>query len=409
MANREFEIRKKRMTDVAAGIIPDRVPVCALMETYAFAYAGATVEDANKSIRKHITSYNKIYKDIYYDCAFMPSMSHALKLSQGLGSDVFFVSDDGVTVQHKEFCPMTEDDYEDLIKDPVMWIMDVFIPRKYPGFDQTNEKQKKAFLGSLKPFLEFALTTMAGNIYVNKVLKLPVVVGGSAEMPADMLFDYLRGFKPTITDIRRRPDEFERAVNALLDYCIDLMRMTYMMMGGTSAGMPMMAGNLINGIIRRKDFRFKEFPWMFNPCHIPPFLNPDQFRRFYWPTYKAMVEYLHSHGGHMMTFCEGDWGPNIELLSDLPDNSVTFICPTERIVEIKKIAKNNSVMGGMPQSMLKDSTLGECLDHAKRIVDECAPDGGFVFSTDKVLIAPTDAQADNLAAVNEFVHSYGIY
>ena len=409
MANKEFEIRKKRMTDVAAGRIPDRVPVCALMETYAFAYANATVADAQKSIIKHVKSYNKIYEDIYYDCAFMPSMSHALKLSQGLGSDVFFVSDDGVTVQHKEFCPMTEDDYEDLIKDPVMWIMDVFIPRKYPGFDQTNEKQKKAFLGSLKPFLEFALTTMAGNIYVNKVLKLPVVVGGSAEMPADMLFDYLRGFKPTITDIRRRPDEFERAVNALLDYCIDLMRMTYMMMGGTSAGMPMMAGNLINGIIRRKDFRFKEFPWMFNPCHIPPFLNPDQFKRFYWLTYKAMVEYLHSHGGHMMTFCEGDWGPNIELLSDLPDNSVTFICPTERIVEIKKIAKNNSVMGGMPQAMLKDSSLGDCLDQAKRIVDECAPGGGFVFSTDKVLIAPTDAQAENLAAVNEFVHSYGIY
>ncbi len=111
----------------------------------------------------------------------------------------------------------------------------------------------------------------------------------------------------------------------------------------------------------------------------------------------------------MMTFCEGDWGPNIELLSDLPDNSVTFICPTERIVEIKKIAKNNSVMGGMPQAMLKDSSLGDCLDQAKRIVDECAPGGGFVFSTDKVLIAPTDAQADNLAAVNEFVHSYGIY
>ena len=129
MANKEFEIRKKRMTDVAAGRIPDRVPVCALMETYAFAYSGSTVAEANSSILKHITSYNKIYKDIYYDCAFMPSMSHALKLSQGLGSDVFFVSDDGVTVQHKEFCPMTEDDYEALAKDPVMWIMNEFVPR----------------------------------------------------------------------------------------------------------------------------------------------------------------------------------------------------------------------------------------------------------------------------------------
>ncbi|MBQ2430435.1 MAG: hypothetical protein II500_00345, partial [Campylobacter sp.] len=62
--------------------------VCALMETYAFAYANATVADAQKSIIKHVKSYNKIYEDIYYDCAFMPSMSHALKLSQGLGSEL---------------------------------------------------------------------------------------------------------------------------------------------------------------------------------------------------------------------------------------------------------------------------------------------------------------------------------
>lgn len=404
-----YDERLKRMTDVARGITPDRVPVCALMETYALAYAGATVKDANKSIIKHVTSYGKIYKDVYYDAAFMPHMSHALELSWGLGSDVFFVSDDEVTVQHKEYCPMTAEDYDNLIKDPIAWIMDEFIPRKFPKFNGTNDEQQKAFLGSLVPFIKFALTMMFGYTYFTKVLDLPVVVGGSAEMPADMLFDYLRGFKPTITDIRRQPEKTEQAINALLDYCIDVMRMTHMMMGSTTAGLPWMAKNMVNGIILRKDYKFEEFPWIFNPCHMPPFLNPEQFDRFYWPTYVKMVEYLHDHGGHMMTFCEGDWGPNIERLGDLPDNSVTFICPTERIVEIKKIAKNNSVMGGMPQAMLRDATTHECIDHAKRIVDECAPDGRFVFCTDKVLIAPSDAQIDNLKAVNEFVHGYGVY
>lgn len=409
MDKKVYAEKLKRMTDVTAGITPDRVPVCGLMETYAFAYANSTVEAANKSILNHVKSYGKIYQDIYFDCAFVPHMSHALELSWGLGSDVFFVSDDGVTVQHKEYCPMTEDDYENLIKDPVMWIMDEFIPRKFPKFNDDNSGQQKAFLNSLLPFIKFALTMMFGYTYFNKALDLPVVVGGSAEMPADMLFDYLRGFKPTITDIRRRPEDVEKAVNALLDYCIDLMRMTHMMMGSTSAGMPWLAKNMVNGIIRRKDYKFESFPWIFNPCHIPPFLNPKQFDKFYWPTYKKMVEYLHENGGHMMTFCEGDWGPNIDHLADLPDNSVTFICPTERLLEIKKIAKNNSVMGGMPQAMLRDSTAKECIEHAKKIIDEVAPDGHFVFSTDKVLIAPSDAKIENLRAVNEFVHTYGQY
>ena len=404
-----FDERQKRMTDVASGIVPDRVPVCGLMETYALAYSGTKVVDANKSILKHVTSYGKIYQDVYYDCAFMPHMSHALDLSWGLGSDCFFVSDDGVTVQHKEVCPMTEEDYENLIKDPVAWIIDEFLPRKFSKLDGTNDEQQKAFIGSLVPFVKFALTMMFGYTYFNKALDLPVVVGGSAEMPADMLFDYLRGFRPTVTDIRRHPEEVEKAINSLLDYCIDLMRMTHMMMGSTSAGMPWMVKNMVNGIILRKDYKFEAFPWIFNPCHMPPFLNQKQFDQFYWPTYKKMVEYLHANGGHMMTFCEGDWGPNIERLSELPDNSVTFICPTERLLEIKKVAKNNSVMGGMPQAMLRDSTTRECIDHAKRIIDEVAPDGRFVFSTDKVLIAPSDAQIKNLKAVNEFVHAYGIY
>ena len=410
MLNKQlYEERRKRMTDVASGIIPDRVPICGLMETYAFAYAGTTVNDANKSIAKHITSYAKIYKDAYFDCVFTPQMSHALELSWGLGSDVFFVSDDGVTVQHKEYCPMTDEDYEGLAKDPVLWIIDEFLPRKYPAYNQSNDKQQKAFIGSLKPFLKFALTMMLASTYCTKVIDYPYVVGGSAEMPADMLFDYLRGFKPTITDIRRHEDDVEKAINALLDYCIDLMRMTHMMFGSTTAGMPWMAKNLVNGVIRRKEYKFEAFPWMFNPCHMPPFLNPKQFDKLYWPTYKAMVEYLHENGGHMLTFCEGDWGPNIARLEELPDNSVTFICPTERIAEIKKVAKNNSVMGGMPQAMLRDSTKRECIDHAKRMIDELAPDGRYVFSTDKVLIAPSDAKIENLMAVNEFVHSYGIY
>lgn len=404
-----YDEKLQRMLDVTRGKIPDRVPVCGLMETYALEYAGSSVAEANSSIFKHVNAYSKIYKDIYFDCAFVPHMSHALKVSSALGSDVFFVSDDGITVQHKEYCPMTEDDYENLTKDPVAFILDEFLPRKFSKYDATNEEQHKAFIKSLLPFVEFALTMMFGYTYFNKIVDIPVVVGGSAEMPADMLFDYLRGFRSTITDIRRRPDEVEAAINSLLDYCVDLMKMTHLMMGSPTIGLPWAGKNLVNGIIRRKDFEFKDFPWIFNPCHMPPFLNQKQFDQFYWPTYKKMVEFLNDHGGHMMTFCEGDWGKNIERLAELPDNSVTFIAPIERILQIKEIAPNNSVMGGMPQAMLRDSTKHECIEFAKYVLDDLAPGGGFVFSTDKVLIAPSDAVAENLAAVNEFVHTYGKY
>lgn len=410
--NNIYDERLQRILIAAENKEPDRVPVAALIETYTLAYAGTTIEATQKNLVKHVQAYGKIYEDIYYDSAFVPYLTHAIKLGQGLGSDVFFASDDGVTLQHKEYCPMVPEDYENFTKDPVAWIIDEFLPRKFPKFDATNDEQQKAFIGSLIPFVEFAATMMFGNIYFKHALKMPVMVGGSAEMPFDMLFDYLRGFKPTITDIRRRPKEVEAAINAVLDYCVDLVKMTHIMMTmpPSPKDIPWLLKNGINAVIRGGEPELKPFPFIFNPCHIPPFLNEKQFDEFYWPTYQHIAERIQNNGGHMLTVLEGKWGPNLNRLRDLPAHSVTFIVENDDICDVKKILGDKlSIMGGMPLAMLRDSTKQQCIDHAKRIVDECAPGGGFFFSTDKVLLAPGDAQVANLKAVNEFVHVYGQY
>lgn len=41
--NQQYQERVQRMVDVANGKIPDRVPVCALIESYALACAGTTI------------------------------------------------------------------------------------------------------------------------------------------------------------------------------------------------------------------------------------------------------------------------------------------------------------------------------------------------------------------------------
>lgn len=405
-----YEQRIQRMLDVAHGKIPDRVPICALMETFTLAYAGTNIEACNKSIRHHVASYGKIYEDIYYDSAFVPYMTHSLELGHGLGSDVFFASDDGISMQHKEDCPMIQADYDALIADPLDWIFNEFLPRKFPKYDTTNEEQLKSFLGSLIPFAKFAATMFYGGFYFKNKLNMPVVVGGSAEMPMDMIFDYLRGFRPTINDIRRVPDKVEAAANGLLDYCIDLTRMTNLMMGSTSGGPLWMAKNALNGVVLRKDFQFTDFPWIFNPCHIPPFISPAQFERFYWPTFKAMITYVHEHGGHTLSVLEGEWGPNLERLKELPDNSVTFVVENDDPKKVKNMVPNNSIMAGLPLDLLRDGTREECIAAAKKMIDECAPGGRFIFCTgNKVLLCPSDAQAENIRAVNEFVHGYGLY
>lgn len=408
--SKRFQEREQRMIDVAQGRIPDRVPVCGLMETYALVYSNTKLKDAATSIKANVHGHAKIYDDIYYDCAYVPTLAHAWEVSWVLGSDVFFISEDGFTEQHKEFCPMVPDDYDDLAKEPVRWILNEFVPRKFSKLDANNEDQKKAFLSSLVPFLKFAGALVYGG-YVFQKQDTPIVTGGAAEMPLDFLFDYLRGFRPTIGDLRRHGDKVKAATKALLDYSIDLSHMTNLMMGGMSGGLPWLVKNLVNAIILRNDFEFTTFPWIFNPCHIPPFISPKQFEEFYWPGYKAVAEHIHAHGGHMLTVLEGEWGrEKLEILKQLPDNSVTFIVENDDPKLVKEILSNNSIMAGLPLELLRNGTREECIAAAKEMVDELAPGGRFIFCTgNKVLLSASDAKAENIRAVNEFVHGYGLY
>lgn len=337
----EYATKVQRMLDAADNKVPDRIPVCSFIESYALAYAGVSIGETEGHMLKHVKGYGAIYKDIYFDCAYVPSLTHSIKLGRTLGSEVFFASDDGYTLQHKEDCPMTPEDYKKIAEDPVMWILDEFLPRKFPHFDVTNEQQLKSFYSSLPPFLEFAGSLVLGYFYFEKFLGMPVVVGGSAEMPTDLFFDFLRGFKGTTIDLRRNKDDFIKAKDAAAEYCYDLIKMTHLMMTMPPhiKDLPWLVDYGINAVVKGGEPKLKPFPWILNPCHMPPFLNDQQFEEIYLNDFVDIATYIQNHGGHMFTVLEGQWGQRkLELLNErVPAHSVTFVVENDDIFECKKL------------------------------------------------------------------------
>lgn len=409
MANSKlYEQKVKRMTDVAQGRIPDRVPICAVMETYALVYSGTPLQEAATSIRKNVEGHAKIYNDIYYDASYIPTLTHAWELNWNLGTDVYFISADGFTEQHNEYAPMTPEDYPALTANPTQWIFDEFLPRKFSSYDTPNEEQKKAFLSSIKDVLGYAATNTYAN-YLYKKQDTPVMAGGACIMPLDFIFDYLRGFRPTVADLRRHKEDVMAAVDALADFSIDLTEISYLF-GAMSVGPVLTAKNAARKFATGKPFEYASFPWVLNPCHIPAFISPEQFRDIYFPGYKKVAEHIHSHGGHLVSIIEGEWGSKLELFQELPDNSVTVIVENDDPLFVKKAMPNQSIMAGLPLEVLRDGTRDQCIDAAKRMVDELAPGGHFFFSTgNKVLLSAADGNPENIRAVNEFVHGYGLY
>ena len=63
--SKRFKEREQRMIDVAQGRIPDRVPICGLMETYALVYSQTPLKEAALSMRKNVHGHAKIYNDIF--------------------------------------------------------------------------------------------------------------------------------------------------------------------------------------------------------------------------------------------------------------------------------------------------------------------------------------------------------
>lgn len=74
--------------------------------------------------------------------------------------------------------------------------------------------------------------------------------------------------------------------------------------------------------------------------------------------------------------------------------------------EIRKKYPNIAIYGGLDVNILGKGTKQECIDMAKRAIDELGCDGGLILAPNKMMAFPNDCNPENLKAVCEFVQEY---
>ncbi|UNC91348.1 uroporphyrinogen decarboxylase family protein [Candidatus Contubernalis alkaliaceticus] len=378
-----FQERVNRFMTTADLQEPDRVPVLSLVDTYAIAYANSTVEECLENPEKEREIYGKIYKDIYFDGAMEFGFSRAMKVYDALGSSAYFISEDGVTLQHRENCPMLPEDYDEFIADYKKFTDNVFFKRKYPNLNKPYPENKEALKKAAYEAAHLG-KKISDNVKYLQDMGIPLIAGKLSLAPLDIIFDFYRGFVGTTLDIRRVPEKIKEAAEILVDYSIGLAT------GGAD--------------------KMDPFPWVMTPLHIPTYLGPEKFGKFYWPSYKKFLLAVHERGGKVFAALEGLWDNYYEYLQELPKGLMIATLERDDIFKAKKAIGNTiTLSGGMPLDKLKLGTKQECIDYAKKLVDQCAPGGGYIFTTNLVLLSSGDANPENLKAVNEFVHEYGKY
>lgn len=199
--------------------------------------------------------------------------------------------------------------------------------------------------------------------------------------PFDQVADQFRSFSGISTDIRRYPEKVIAACEAVL---------------------PMMlkAGIRPDSSVSRKTFI---------PLHMAPYMREKDFEKFYWPTFKKLVDGLSEAGAGVLLFVEHDWTRFLDYLNELPKGvHMMFEYGDPKVIK-EKVGKKHIISGLYPLTLLAQGTKQECIDKAKELIDILAPGGNYVFSFDKVALNLKDANPENLIAVNEFVREYAVY
>ncbi len=379
-----YEARLQDVKNTTNLIEPKRVPVVSMVGTWSVGYAGESTNDILDHPEKIAEVTTRYYNDIYFDAAYSGGISTAVRAVQRLGSEAFFVSEDGHTIQHKENCPMTENDYQQMIENPIAFIMNVLGTRKYTELQKSPEEAYQALIDAALNFDEFFMSSMIkSKILAQQKYGIVSLLGnGKVYPPLDIIFDRFRGIKGTLVDLRRQRDTVIKATEAVYP---------------------------ISDLLTKS--ATGDFPYAQCVLHCPTYLGVKDFKEIFFPGMKKLVMEIFNKGAKTLCALEGTWKPYYEILhEELPKGSIICQLEADDICESKKLIGDKfAIMGGVLTNMLRYGTKQQCIDEAKRVVDICAPGGGFMFSTERILCTLGDVNVDNLIAVNQFVHEYGKY
>ena len=363
---------------------PDIVPIASIAGEYQPSYAGHSLWEVLEDPELELQCYVKCFRDIYCDAVKNIGLNRNMKLYDILGNNCFMVTNDGKSLQHVERVYMEKEDYPAFLQNYHKYIDDVFYPRKYPFFSLPYEERKEVLKKAVLAQIEYGKRQQYNAKYVKEQWGLPLFSIAMMFETLDYVFDFLRGFRPTVRDMHTMPEVLDQALDLFTDYII------------STRGL--------------EDIEYAPFPWTSIPGHCATFLSVKQFERFYWPSLKRNLMALYEKGIKVFLMTEGDWTLFQDFFFDLPKDFMILSIERDDIYEAKKrIGDIVTLFGGMKTDTLRYKTEQECIDEAKKLVDVCAPGGGFVFSTDRILISQADVNPANYIAVSNFVHEYGKY
>lgn len=344
-------------------------------------WSGKTIYDVMHDPVLYAQALTAVLDEIWVDASAMNGFTTTPRIGQTFpGAENRFGPDGALS--HLQKPPMKADEYDQLLADPAGFVPNVILPRKLPelfGDRQTAKEALKVF--AEEQFYNFVQVANTTNGLMAEKYGITTFVNPSPMLntPLDHLFDFFRGFRGTLTDLRRQPAKVKAALEAIWELRWEQM-----------TSQPHDFGAIAS----------------FQPCHIPAYLSPKQFDELYWPYEKKLVEWVNKSGAKAFIILEGKWDRLLPYFKELPkDSCILHVDDDDFLKAYEVLGQDQILMGGLKAADCRLKTFDRVKDDVKRVIDTCAPGGGFLFSCDKGWLTPGDLNPTVIEAYN-FAHEY---
>ncbi len=409
-----YQQRTQRMKDIIDLKKPDRVPILPFIGSYFALYAGISPHDVMYDYVKYAQAWKKFNEDFRPDYLVFSGAFNPGKVFDTLDYKVYRWPGHGIPestpFQTLEGEYMRADEYDLYIADPEGFYMKTYMPRAYgalagwsmiPSFFMSMElpmapalmipiglppvqESLKAFLKAGQEALEYAVASGQVDGDLRSRLGMPALPGGFTKAPFDIIGDTMRGTRGIMLDLLRQPKKVLAAVERTVPIAVQ------------------MAVQSATG---------QDNPFVFIPLHkgADGFMSDADFKKFYWPSFKATLLGLINEGLVPYSFVEGGYNSRLEVIADpdIPAGSTYWSFDQTNMAEVKKKFTGWACFAGnVPNSLLHAGTAAQVEDYVKKLIDTVAQDSGYALSIGAVL---DHAHPETLHAFFETGRTYGVY
>lgn len=409
MENKLYEQRLERVKKAIALETPDRVPLVPTLGNVVALEYGVTIREAMEDEKNIIPALDRMLEefkpDYFYTMDFFPKKGMDILRPINInypGKKPEF--GDNFTYQTVDHAFMGDDEYEEFLKDPSAFLMHRVLAEKFEALQGLKilnpyslcgstvmgfaalaappaQQALQAMMDAGREISDYIQTTVDVNLYLVKK-GFPVWGSAVASHPFDDFADNIRGLVNTVMDLKTDPDLLAEAVDRYTDVSIE-----------SAIGLCKMS---------HQDN-------IFIPLHIgvDEFMSPQDYEEYYWPPLKKMICALVNAGITPFVFCEGNYFTRLNTIKDVPKGKVVYFFEKQDMANAKKILGDTAcIAGNFDTNVLAYGTREKVVEETRRLLDICAPGGGYLMSN---AISLDVAKPENLAAWYEAVEKYGKY